>query len=192
MAILSFRAFFFCCLVWSPNTLSPSSLPPGVGIAIEGLKRISTDEVHLTVKITNNLDHSIFLAGNNYDFLSVLPHETAERRPGPSPELVFIEHRRVTEDWKTITCLENPPPNVIKLNPNQAITHVIWWNIPMRGVCKNFINRWEGQFRFRLEYFDSEKQARAYVRNFYSATREEVHRELAFSEPIEIPPVASP
>ena len=170
-----------CLLVATSNGLSPipSRAPAGAEIVVEGLKRVSADEVHLTVKVTNKANHPIFLAGIKYD-------------SGPSPELVFIEQRLPREDWKTITCVENPPPDVIKLHPGEAISEVSWWKVPMIGVCKNLIIRWEGKFRFRLEYFESEKQARTYLKNFYSARREEAHAAVAFSEPFEIPPTNNP
>ncbi len=176
----------------SVSSSFPSSEPAKLEIVVEGLKRVSANEVHLVVKVTNKTELPIFLAGINYDFLRALPHSADEHRPNPSPELVFIEQRRSSEGWKTLGCVENPPPDVIKLNPVQTITHVIWWKLPEIGICKNRITNWEGEFRFRLEYFESEKQARTYIDKLFSPHWKEARAEIAVSEPFEIPPPPNP
>ena len=172
-----------CCLSLAPSIgFSPFASPEPLGpeIIVERLERVSRDEVHFSVKVTNRSDRPIFFSGINDEL-------------GQRLYPVYLEQWRTKERWTPISCIDTPPPDVIKLNPGEAIT---WdpsvWKLPMVGVCKNRITRWEGKFRFRLEYFDSEKQARAYVKKLFSLRWQEARAPVAVSEPFEIPPTPSP
>ena len=176
------RGFLFCCLIVASPTgasLLPSPGRAGPEIVVERVERVSRDEVHFWLKITNRADRPIFLAGINYE-------------SGPRPELVFLAQWRPPEGWKRSACMDTPPPDVIKLNPGEAITQELWGKLPMSVVCRNPITRFEGKFRFRLEYFESEKQARTYVKQIFSPRWREARALVALSEPFEIPSTPNP
>jgi hypothetical protein len=140
---------------------------------------VSRDEVHFLLKVANRSDKPIFLAGVNYE-------------SGPSAELLFIDQWQPKEGWNRSSCMDTPPPHLIKLNPNEAITQVLWDKLPISQICKNPITQFEGKFRFRLEYFDSEKQARTYVKRMFSPRWRETRARVALSEPFEIPSAPNP
>ncbi len=64
--------------------------------------------------------------------------------------------------------------------------------LPLSAVCKERNIQLEGRFRYRLEYFDSEKQARTYVKKIFSPRWREARARVTLSEPFEIPPTPSP
>ncbi len=170
-----------------------SQEPNAPEIIVEGLERVSRDEVHFRVIMTNRTDRPIFLTGINYELMGI--KDKLGRRLYP----VYLEQWRTKEGWTPISCMDTPPPpppppppHVIKLNPGEAITDVLWVKVPMIGVCKNRIARWEGKFRFRVEYFESKKQARAYIEKLFSPRWREARAPVALSEPFEIPPTANP
>ena len=181
MGVAALSLLISCLLVVSPtrSSLLPSQEPAGAEIAVERVERVSREEVHFWLKVTNSSDRPVFLAGINYE-------------SGPRPELLFIDQWKPEEGWKRTSCMDTPPPHVIKLNPGEAITQVLWAKLPMSVVCRNPISRFEGKFRFRLEYFDSQKQARTYVKKIFSPRWQEARARVAVSEPFEIPPAPTP
>ena len=91
-----------------------------------------------------------------------------------------------------VPCMDTPPPHVIKLNPGGAMTLDLVLELPLSGVCKERNIQLEGKFRYRLEYFQSEKQVRTYVKTRFSSRWREARAPVAVSEPFEIPPTPSP
>jgi len=165
-------------LVLSPvwlSALHPSD-PAGAEIVVERVKRVSRDEVHFGLKVSNRSKRPVFLAGMNYE-------------SGPRLDLVFIEQRQPDQGWRRSYCMDTLPPDVIKLDPGEAIAWELWGTLPMSVVCRNPITKFEGTFRFRLEYFDSEKQLRTYLHNLFGVTGEEVRPRIAISRIFEIPPI---
>ncbi len=164
-----------------------SSDPVAPEIIVERVERVSPDQVHFRVKVRNTSDRPIFFMGINYELMAI--NDKLGRHLYP----VYLEQWRTKEGWTAISCMDTPPPHVISLNAGEAIT---WapsgWKLPMAGVCKNRIARWEGKFRFRVEYFESEKQVRAYVKKIFSPRWREARARVAVSEPFEIPPTPSP
>ncbi len=161
--------------------------PARVEILVERIERVSRDEVHFWLKVSNRSDEPVFLTGINYELLTKINYKS-----GPRLYPVYIEQWRLKEGWKRTCGMDTPPPHVIKLNRGDAITEVLWEKLPMSLVCRNRITRWEGKFRFGLEYFDSEKQARIYVKKIFSRRWKEARAQVAFSEAFEIPPTPNP
>jgi len=182
MGIDSVRNLMLCLLLLaSPTESSLIPFPESVGpeILVERIKRVSRDEVHFSLKVTNRSDRPVFLLG-------------IDRKSEPSLHPVHLEQWQPKDGWKSSNCMDMPPPHVIKLDPGEAITKEFWLQLPMSVVCRNPITRLEGKFRFRVEYFESEKQARAYVEKLFSRRWKDARAAVAVSEPFEIPPPASP
>lgn len=174
------RGLLFCCLLLASligSTLLPSQSPARPEVVVERFKRVSRDEVHFWLKISNKADQPVFLTGFKYE-------------SGPSPFPVYLDQWRPEDGWNSYFCMDTPPPAVIKLNPSETITQVLWWKLPMSVVCKNPITKLEGKFRFRVEYFASEKQARAYLKTLFSPRWREARAPFAASAPFEIPATA--
>ncbi|MBZ5540141.1 MAG: hypothetical protein LAN61_06425 [Acidobacteriia bacterium] len=137
---------------------------------------MSRDEVHFSLKVANMSGRPAFLTGINYE-------------SGPRLYPVFLEQWRTKEGWKiVIPCVDTPPPDVVKLNPSGATTLDFVLKVPLFGVCKEQNIRLEGKFRFRINYFETEEKARAYLKKFFSQSWREAHAAVALSEPFEIPP----
>ena len=154
---------------------------PTVEVLVERNERVSRDEARHRVKVTNRSDRPVFLTG----IIDEL---------GPRLDPVYLEQWRTKEGWKTVVpCMDTPPPDVIKLNPGEAMTSDLVLKVPLFGVCKERNIQLEGRFRFRLEYFESEKQARTYLKKLFSGRwREARAAAVALSEPFEIPPTPNP
>ena len=161
-------------------TSSSSNESVPVEIILERIERVSRDEVHFRLKVSNPSDRAVFLNGINYE-------------SGPRLDPVYLEQWRTKEGWKIVVpCMDTPPPHVIKLNPGEAMTFDLALELPVSAVCKVRDIRLEGRFRFRLEYFDNEKQARAYMRERFSDRWREARAPAAVSKEFEIPPSPNP
>jgi len=176
---------FLSCSLLAPlssgfSPLQSSDEPARVEVLVERVERQSRDQVHFWLKVTNRLDRPVFLAGTNFE-------------SRPIPELAFLEQWRPKQGWKLVApCMDTPPPHVIKLNPGGAMTLDLVLELPLSAVCKERNIQLEGRFRYRLEYFDSEKQARTYVKKIFSPRWREARARVTLSEPFEIPPTPSP
>jgi len=160
------------CVGFSP--LQSSDESAGVKVVLERVERVSHDEVHFWLKVANESDRPVFLAGTNFE--------------RPIPELLYLEQWRTEEGWKVVVpCMDTPPPHVIKLKPSEAITLDLILKVPLSGVCKERNIQLEGRFRFRLDYFESEKQARTYLRKIFSPDWRSARAAVAVSEPFGIP-----
>ena len=155
---------------------------PAVEILVERIERVSRGNVHFWLKVTNKSERPVFLTGINDELGSRLYP-------------VYLEKWRTKEGWKTVApCMDTPPPHVIKLNPAGAMSLDLVLELPLSAVCKERNIQLEGRFRYRVEYFESEKQARAYVNKLFSRRWQEARAPLtlAFSEPFEIPSTSNP
>lgn len=163
------------CAGFSP--LQQSDEPASVKVVVERVERVSHDEVHFSLKVANGSGSPIFLAGTNFG--------------KPRPELLLLEQWRTKEGWKVVfPCMDTPPPHVIKLNPSGAIDLDSVLKVPLFGICKERNIQFEGRFQYRLYYFDSEKQARAYLKKLRSGgDYQSARAAVAVSEPFEIPPL---
>ncbi len=182
------RGFPFWCLLSSSLIVSPfaATKPKGAQILVERIERVSRDEVHFRLKVRNRSDRSIFLTAINYGLLGI--KDESESRPYP----VHLEQWRTKEGWTAVSCTDTAPPHVINLNPGEVISEELWAKLPMSVICRNRIAKWEGRFRFRVEYFETEQQARAYVEKLFSPRWREAHAPVAVSESFEIPPSPDP
>jgi hypothetical protein len=175
------RCFFCCFLAACTAGFLPvvAQRPGGPEVAVERFRRVSHREVHFWVKIANKGDQPVFLTGIRYE-------------TGPSLFPVYLDQWDPKEGWKSYFCLDMPSPHTIKLNPGEGMTEELWWKLPMSAVCKNPITKLEGKFRFRVEYFASEKEARAYVKKLFSPKWRDARAPMAVSESFEILPEPSP
>jgi len=147
-----------------------------VTVVVGQVDRVSRDEVHFSVKVSNLSERPVFLTGINYE-------------SGPRLYPVFLEHSRTIGDWKVVApCMDTPPPDVIKMSPSEAITLDFGLKVPLSGVCKERDVDFDGRFRFRINYFESEKLARTYMKKIFSRGYQSASAALALSEPFEIPP----
>lgn len=159
-----------------PSPARPSDETSHVKVLCEQIERVSRNEVHFRVKIINTSDRPVFLTGINY-----------ESRPQPYP--VFLEQWRTKEGWRSVTpCVDTSPPDVIELNPSAAITMDLVLKLPLSRICKQRNIQLEGRFRYRLDYFEDEKQARAYLKDLYSRGYRPALAGVGFSDPFEMPP----
>ena len=159
------------------SVVQSSDEPARVRVLSERVERVSHDEVHLWVKVANISDRAVFLTGINYE-------------SGPRLYPVFLEQWRTKVGWKTVApCMDTPPPDVIKLNLSQAMTLDFVLKIPLSGVCKERNIQIGGRFRYRLDYFDNEKQARNYLEILTTQGYQPAHAGVVVSEPFEIPPL---
>ena len=183
MGSRTLRSFSFCGLLvglFIGFSAPHSDQHPTVEILVERIERVTHDEVHFWLKVANTSDRTVFLNGINDE-------------SGPRLYPVYLEQWRTKEGWKTVgPCMDTPPPHVIKVNPGGATTLDLVLKLPLFGVCKERNIQLEGKFRYRLEYFESEKQARTYVKKLFSSHWREARAPVAVSEPFEIPPTPSP
>lgn len=165
---------------------------PTIEILVDRTERVSRDEAHFSLKATNRSDRPVFLTGIDWRKVTNRSDRPVSRgvtndELGWRLDPVHLEQWRTEKGWKEAYCSDTPPPDVIKLNPGEVITEVLWLKLPMSVICRNPITELEGKFRFRVEYFESEKQARAYIEKLFSPRWKEARATVAFSEPFEIP-----
>lgn len=156
-----------------------------IEISVERVDRLSRQEVHFQVKVTNRSDRSVFLTAIDYAKLGVKD----ESRPLLDP--LYLEQWRGKDGWKIVApCMDTPPPHVMELRPAESMIEDRGLKVPLGGVCKERNILLEGKFRFRLDYFQSEKQALAYIDKLFSRQWKEARAAAAFSDEFEIPPVS--
>ncbi len=115
MTIRTLRSYLFCGLFLTSSVrLSPthSDEPARIEILVERIERMSRDEVHFSLKVSNRSDRPVFLTGIKYE-------------SGPRLYPVYLEQWRMKEGWKRVCGTDMPPPDVLKLNPGEAITEVV-------------------------------------------------------------------
>lgn len=153
--------------------------PSSLKVLVPLNERVSDSEAHLRLSMTNSSDRPIFLTGVIYESEShVIP--------------AYLEQEQISGEWRTVLpCMDTAPPQIIKLDPARQIEERIVLKIPLEGVCKERNIRFEGRFRFRLNYFRSEEQARTYLKTFFSKDAEQVGAAVAVSEAFRIPPFNS-
>jgi len=72
--------------------------------------------------------------------------------------------------------------------PSATINMDFVLKLPLSAVCRERNLRLEGRFRYRLEHFESRKQARAYIKLMDSPDWQRARASFVVSEPFEIPP----
>ncbi len=162
----------FLCVGFSP--LQSVDEPANVKVVSERVERVSRDEVHFWLKVVNGSSRPVFLVGINLD------------RPIPYP--LFLEQWRPEEGWTAVApCVDVAPPDVIRLKPSEVITLDFVLTIPPPRTCNEPNLSLEGRFRYRLDYFESEKEARTHAKEMYSPGHQPARAAVAVSEPFEIP-----
>jgi len=157
-----------------------SGQSPKVVVLVEENERVGQNEAHFRVKVTNTSGLPVFSTGVIYHF-------------GPRRLDVYLEQKRGTEGWQLVVpCQDMAPVHVIKLNPTVPMAEERELEVPLGSVCKRRDIQLEGQFRFRVDYFESRAQARLYLKKFFSKGDDKPHPAAAFSEPFEIPPFRDP
>jgi len=150
-----------------------------VKVFIEEVKRVGQDEVHFRVKLINGSASPVFLGGG--------PLLLAGTEDDLSVEQPYLEQWKDGEWHLIVPCLENAPPSVIRLNPGKTIIQDRVLTNPVDAPCKERHLQFEGKFRFRLEYFLSEQEAKANERNFGSSRVNLPAPLVAVSDSFEIP-----
>jgi hypothetical protein len=151
-----------------------------VVVVVEKNERIGQNEARLRVKVTNTSGMPVFSTGVIYHF-------------GPRRLDVYLEQKRGKEGWQLVVpCQDTAPPHVIQLNPAVPMVEERNLKVPLSSVCKRRDIQLEGQFRYRVDYFDSRAQAQLYLEKFLMKDGDKPRPASAYSEPFEIPPFRKP
>ena len=154
-----------------------------VVVVVEKNERIGQNEARLRVKVTNISGKPVFSTGMFDD-------------SWPSRLDVYLEYRNTKEGWRLVgPRYDVPVQRVIRLDPAVPMVEETWLKVPLVGsVHRNMpdIKLDEGQFRYRVDYFQSRAQARLYLKRFFENRQDYPRPASAFSEPFEIPPFRDP
>ena len=158
----------------SQNLKSAQYEPAKVRVDIVQIERVNQAEVHFRLKLVNESRESVFVEGSKFD--------------SPIPLPLYIEQWQAEKGWHIVApCLDTTPDGVIRLRSAESLTLEPVLAIPLPSVCRERNPRFEGKFRFRLDYFPSENEARTHEMNFDAPDHPPEH--AAVSEPFEIPPL---
>jgi len=148
-----------------------------VRIVVNRIERTSQKEIRFTLIVRNESALPVFLEGSAREL---------------SSDQRFIE-QLVLEQWKdrgwhiVVPCIENAPASVIKLGPGKTLIQVRVLTNPVESPCKERHIQFEGQFRFTVEYFPSEREAKANESAFGLARGNLPTPNVAVSDSFEIP-----
>jgi hypothetical protein len=171
--VLAWSLIAFLMVGFSPLQSSGDG-PADVQLVGVKVQRLGRQKAFLRLKVVNRSDRPVFVAGINIE--------------SPEPYPVFLEQWRAEEGWTAVLpCMDVPPPQVIRLDPGKAIPLAYNLRIPPWRTCLGLNFQFEGRFRYRLDYFMSEKEAQAYLHTVYSPGRQPPRAHVALSEPFEIP-----
>ena len=153
-------------------------------VIVEKNERIGQNEARLRVKVTDISGRPVFGSGIIFDSR---PHRL----------YVYLEYKGGKEGWQLVGPRHDvePPGEVIKLGPGLSMVEATLLKVPLVStVHRNLphIKLDEGQFRYRVDYFESRAQARLYLAKFFSDGNDKPRPASAFSEPFEIPPFHEP
>jgi hypothetical protein len=152
VATVAFGAPIYCYGQKPDPWNAVSDQPSNVEVRLEHNERIARSEAHFRVSVTKSPGMSVFSTGIIYE-------------SGPRLYPVYLEQQGLTSDWHIVQpCIDAPPPQVIKLDPGVPMLEDLVLKIPLGGVCKERNPEIEGKFRFRVDYFETEAQARLYLK----------------------------
>ena len=172
-AAVVWSLFASCCFVSSALQASREGAGK-ITITVKKIERVSIDKVHFWLKLENGSSGYIFLEGSNFGVLDT--------------EQLYLEQWRPNEGWHTVVpCPDTPPPSVIKLKAGEAINQERVLTNPIHALCMERTVQFEGRFRFRMEYFMSEKDATTNEKNFGLSEHPLPAPHVAVSDPFEIP-----
>jgi len=158
--------------------------PASIKIIVVKVERVSQDEVHFKLNIHNESRSPVFLESSAELVSTRLPNG-----PGDTsiPEQLYLERWQDGVWHQIVPCLENAPSSVLKLNPGKTVSQDRVLTDPVESPCKDRHVRLEGTFRFRLEYFLSEREAKANESNFDTSGANLPAPRVAVSASFEIP-----
>jgi hypothetical protein len=143
-----------------------------VTIVVNRINRVSPNEVHFQLSLRNATASPVFLEGRALGFF---------------PEQLYLEQWKDGR-WHLIApCLENAPSSVLRLNPGRAVNQDRVLTDPVEAPCKDRHVQLQGKFRFRLEYFLSEQDAKENERNFDASGANLPAPQVVVSASFEIP-----
>jgi hypothetical protein len=176
------RSALTCVLIaflWlDTSAIGPAQdAPSNIKLIVEKIDRVSENEVHFWLSLRNASASPIYLEGRALLRISSQPFT----------EQLFLEQWKDGEWHLVVPCLENAPPDIIRLNPGTTISQERGLTNPLNAPCKVRQVIFAGTFRFRLNYFLSEKDARANERNFDLSRPNRPAPHAALSDSFEIP-----
>jgi hypothetical protein len=151
-----------------------------VKVLVENVERVGLDKIHFRLKLLNLSKSPVFLEART-------PIYVERRETGIFPEQLYLE-QWTANGWQSIVpCFENAPSFVARLDSGRALIQERELTNPVNAPCKKRRVELWGRFRFRLDYFLSEKDARSNERNFNSSEIPLPNPHVAVSDPFEIP-----
>jgi hypothetical protein len=165
------------CLCSSAVTAN-HDVADGVKVVVEKVERVSLNKVYFRLKLLNVLASPVFLDGRALLLLSEQPFA----------EQLFLDQWKDGEWHSIVPCLENAPSSIFRLNPGKTISQDRVLTDPVEAPCKDRHFLLDGTFRFRLEYFLSEEEAKTNERNFNAPGANLPAPQVAVSASFEIPP----
>lgn len=146
-----------------------------VAVLVEGIERVGQNEARFRVKVTNTSGIPIFSTGTDFDST----HRGLD---------IYLDQKRGKEGWELVVpCKDTASPHIIKVQPAMPMLEERTLTLPLSSVCKKRDLQLVGQFRFRVDYFESRAQARLYLKRFLENRGNYPRPQVAFSEPFEIP-----
>jgi hypothetical protein len=175
----SVLSYILLAVTWHQGSaIEPNQHGSGdVKVIVERIERASQKEVHFRLTMVNESASPVFLEGRA---IELFPEQTF-------PEQLYLEQWRDGEWHLVVPCLENAPSSVITLNPGMTISQDRVLTDPVESPCKERRVQFDGRFRFRLEYFLSEQDAKANERNVDSSGANVPAPHVALSDQFEIP-----
>jgi len=175
-SVLTYALIAVICI--EPSASEPKqSEPLDVKIIVEKVERVNENEVHFRLSLLNASASPIFLEGRALLLFS----------EQPIAEKLYLDQWKEGK-WHSIApCLENAPSAVIRLGSQRTINQDRVLTNPLEAPCKERHFQFSGRFRFRLEYFLSERDAKTNERNWDSGGANLPTPRFAASDSFEIP-----
>jgi hypothetical protein len=172
------QGFLACGLIAAlyvvfPALLRSQSGPANVQIIVERVERVSSNEADFWLRVVNGSSSPVFIEAHPFD-TTIL-------------EDLWLQKWSAEKGWYTVVpCPDNAPAGVFELKPKDAIGQELVLTNPIQALCKERNIAIEGRFRFLVNYFVSEKEARTNEKNYFSSGQPPPR--TVVSEPFEIPP----
>jgi hypothetical protein len=135
---------------------APQHASGDVKVIVKRIEHVSDKETHFRLSVINESASTVFLEGGAAEISS----------KEPVFEKLFLEQWK-DGGWRLVVpCLENAPSSIIRLNPGKTVNQDRVLTDPVRSACREGHIQFKGRFRFKLEYFQSEQEAKANERQF--------------------------
>jgi hypothetical protein len=174
-SVLGWNLIACACIASSPlRTLEDR--PAKLKIVHQRVERENPNEVHFWLKVINESGRPVVL--------------TAIGSDNPRPYPLFLEQWRPKDGWTAVApCIDVPPPALLTLNSGESLAVDFVLTTPPSRICNEPNLQLKGRFRYRLDYFGSEEEARAYAKKVYSPGVQPGRAAVALSQPFEIAPL---